>query len=57
MKHYLDEDDYPQLRAMIGDNDPFDAFVKTSRFMTQDSHCDIGLDALLDGLAQRFKLK
>jgi AcrR family transcriptional regulator len=57
MKRYLDEGDYPQLRAMIGDDDPVDAFVKNSGFMTEDYHFDVGLDALLDGLAKRFKLK
>ena len=45
------------LRAMIGDDDPVDAFVKNSGFMTDDYRFDIGLDALLDGLAKRFKLK
>jgi AcrR family transcriptional regulator len=53
----LDEGDYPQLRAMIGDDDPVDAFVKSSGFLTDDYRFDIGLDALLDGLAKRFKLK
>jgi AcrR family transcriptional regulator len=57
MARYLGEGDYPQLHAMIGDDNPFDAFVKNSGFMTQDHHFDLGLDALLDGLAKRFKLK
>jgi AcrR family transcriptional regulator len=57
MNRYLDEGDYPQLRAMIGDDDPVDAFVKNSGFMTDDYRFDIGLDALLYGLAKRFKLK
>jgi AcrR family transcriptional regulator len=57
INRYLDEGDYPQLRAMIGDDDPVDAFVKNSGFMTGDYRFDIGLDALLDGLAKRFKLK
>jgi hypothetical protein len=42
---------------MIGDDAPVDAFMKNSGFMTEDYHFDIGLDALLDGLAKRFKLK
>jgi AcrR family transcriptional regulator len=54
---YLADGDYPQLRAMIGDDDPADAFLKHSGFLTQDHHFDIGLDALLDGLTKRFKLK
>lgn len=53
----LDEGDYPQLRALIGKDDPVDAFVKNSAFMTDDYRFEIGLDALLDGLAKRFKLK
>ena len=57
MKRYLAEGDYPQLRAMIGDDDPVDAFMKSAGFLTQDYHFEIGLDALLDGLAKRFKLK
>jgi len=57
MGRYLDEGDYPQLRAMIGDDNPFEAFMKNSGFMTEDHHFDVGLDALLDGLAKRFKLK
>jgi len=57
MNRYLDEGDYPQLRAMIGDDDPFDAFMKNSGFMTEDHHFNVGLDALLDGLAKRFELK
>jgi AcrR family transcriptional regulator len=57
MNRYLDEGDYPQLRAMIGDDDPVDAFAKGAGFMTEDYHFDIGLDALLDGLTKRFRLK
>jgi AcrR family transcriptional regulator len=56
MKRYLDEGDYPQLRATFGD-DPVGAFVKSAGFMTDDSHFEIGLEALLDGLSKRFKLK
>ena len=56
MNRYLDEGSYPQLRAMIGDDDPADALVKNAGFMTEDHHFDIGLEALLDGLARRFKL-
>jgi AcrR family transcriptional regulator len=55
MKRYLDEGDYPQVRAAFGD-DPIDTFVKSAGFMTDDAHFDVGLKALLDGLAQRFKL-
>ena len=57
MERHLDESDFPQLRALIGDDTPFDALMKHSTFMTQDRHFDIGLDALLDGLSKRFKLK
>ncbi|HXJ23065.1 MAG TPA: TetR/AcrR family transcriptional regulator C-terminal domain-containing protein [Polyangia bacterium] len=54
MKEILDAGDYPQLRAMIGRDDPVTAFVKNSSFMTEDAHFQVGLDALLDGLAKRF---
>jgi len=57
MKRSLDEGDYPQLRAMIGDEDPVAAFTTSLGFMTEDRHFESGLDALLDGLAKRFKLK
>ncbi|MFL5307525.1 MAG: TetR/AcrR family transcriptional regulator [Polyangia bacterium] len=57
MNRYLDQGQYPQLRAMIGQDDPLDALVKNAGFMTEDRHFDIGLDALLDGLAKRFKLR
>ncbi|HVT06799.1 MAG TPA: TetR/AcrR family transcriptional regulator [Polyangia bacterium] len=57
MTRYLDQGHYPQLRAMIGGDDPVDAFAKSSGFMTQDRHFDVGLDALLDGLARRYGLK
>lgn len=57
MKRYLDEGEYPQLRALIGDGDPFDALLKNSGYVTEEHHFDVGLDALLDGLAKRFKLK
>jgi len=57
MERHLDESDFPQLRALIGNDTPFDALMKHSTFMTEDRHFDIGLDALLDGLSKRFKLK
>jgi AcrR family transcriptional regulator len=57
MKRSLDEGDYPQLRAMIGDDDPVTAFTKSLASMTEEHHFESGLDALLDGLAKRFKLK
>jgi hypothetical protein len=57
MRRHLDEGSFPQLRAMIGDDDPVDALVKHSGFMTEDHHFDVGLDALLDGLAKRFQLR
>ncbi len=56
INRYLDEGDYPHVRAMIGGADPVDAFVKHPGFMTDDYRFDIGLDALLDGFAKRFKL-
>lgn len=56
MNRYLDDGHYPQLRAMIGDDDPVEAFVKHSGSVTDDARFDVGLDALLDGLAKRFTL-
>jgi AcrR family transcriptional regulator len=53
----LDEGHYPELRALIGNDDPVDAFIKSSGFMTDDHRFETGLDALLDGLAKHFKLK
>lgn len=56
MRRLLDAGDYPQLRAMIGNDDPIHAFAKSAGFQTDDRHFDIGLDALLDGLSRRFRL-
>ena len=53
----LDAGDHPQLRAVIGDRDPVEALVKSSGSTSEEQHFDLGLDALLDGLAKRFKLK
>jgi AcrR family transcriptional regulator len=57
MKRSLDSGDYPQLRALIGDDDPVEVFARSLGFMTEDHHFESGLDALLDGLAKRFKLR
>lgn len=57
MKRYLSAHDHPQLRAMIGDEEPIVAFEKHAGAMTDDYRFEIGLDALLDGLAKRFKLR
>jgi AcrR family transcriptional regulator len=57
MTRTLDQGDYPRLRAMIGGGDPIEAFARNSSFMTKEHHFEIGLEALLDGLARRFKLK
>jgi AcrR family transcriptional regulator len=56
MTRYLADGEYPQIRAMIGDDEPIDAFIKHSEWMTE-GYFEIGLDALLDGLAKRLKLK
>jgi AcrR family transcriptional regulator len=57
MSRHLDEGDYPRLRALIGDDDPVDALFERSGFTVEDQHFALGLEALLDGLAKRFKLK
>jgi hypothetical protein len=57
MNRTLDQGDFPQLRALIGDGDPVDVFVKSAGFTNEDRHFDVGLAAVLDGLAKRFKLK
>jgi AcrR family transcriptional regulator len=57
MSRYLDEGDYPLVRALMGDGDPVDAFVKSSGFTNEERHFDLGLAAILDGLAKRFGLK
>jgi len=53
----LDAGDYPQLRAMLGEKDPAAAFAERVGYMAEDQHFEAGLDALLDGLAKRYKLK
>lgn len=57
MKRYLADHEHPQLDAMIGDEEPIVAFERHSDAMTDDYRFEIGLDALLDGLTKRFKLK
>ncbi len=56
LEQYLAQRDYPQLRALIGSKNPVTALAKEASFMTSPEHFDIGLDALLDGLAKRFRL-
>ncbi len=48
---------YPQLRALIGARQPVDVFMNSAGATTEDHHFELGLEALLDGLARRFKLK
>jgi AcrR family transcriptional regulator len=57
IRRSLDEGDLPRLRALIGDDDPVEALRQWSGIMVEDQHFDLGLEALLDGLAKRFKLK
>jgi AcrR family transcriptional regulator len=57
MKRALDDGDHPHLRAMIGNEDPAAAFTKSLGFMTEEHQFESGLEALLEGLAKRFKLK
>jgi AcrR family transcriptional regulator len=57
IKRSLDERDHPQLRALIGDDDPLSAITRKIGATTDDRHFELGLDALLDGLATRFRSK
>lgn len=57
MQRNLHEGDYPQLRIMIGDGDPIEAFAKSLELMAEPHLFETGLEALLDGLARRFDLK
>ena len=57
MRRSLDEGDFPHLRAMIGRGDPVEVFAKNAGFTSEHAQFTVGLNALLDGLAKRFKLK
>ena len=50
-------DDFPLLRAVVGDGDPVDVLVRSSGAASEDAHFELGLGVLLDGLARHFKLK
>ncbi|MCE9579373.1 MAG: TetR/AcrR family transcriptional regulator [Deltaproteobacteria bacterium] len=43
---------YPQLRALIGEQSPVDAFTKAMTSMSDDALFEFGLEALLDGFAR-----
>ncbi|MEO8704530.1 MAG: TetR/AcrR family transcriptional regulator C-terminal domain-containing protein [Kofleriaceae bacterium] len=49
--------EYPQLVTLIGDDDPAIAFAKFGRWMSSEARFQLGLEALLDGIAQRVKKK
>lgn len=57
LRRSLDEGDYPQLRALLGERAPIELFELGSRFTDEPRHFERGLDALLDGLVKRFKIK
>ena len=57
MRRTLEEADLPLVRAVVGKNEPLDVFMKNAGSMNDDGNFDIGLEALLDGLAKRFKLR
>ena len=57
MLGYLAGGAYPQLAALVGDQPPVAAFARFAQHMTGDHRFDVGLDALLDGLEARFRLR
>jgi AcrR family transcriptional regulator len=57
MARTLAAGDYPHLRALIGDREPVDVLAQSSGSTTEDHHFELGLEALLDGLAKRFKVR
>ncbi|HLK92308.1 MAG TPA: TetR/AcrR family transcriptional regulator [Polyangia bacterium] len=57
MTRALDAGDHPQLRALIDARDPVEVFMHSAGASTEDEQFALGLDALLDGLAKRFKLR
>ena len=54
---HLDTGDFPHLRALIGTENPITVFARNSSVTTAPHHFDLGLDALLDGLTRRFRIK
>ena len=56
MSGHLASGQFPELRAAIGDSDPHEFVVKMATAADADAWFEVGLEALLDGLAARFKL-
>jgi len=53
-QRYLATGAYPRLQAVIGEREPMVAFADFGRMMTAEERFDVGLEALLDGIARRF---
>jgi AcrR family transcriptional regulator len=49
--------EFPQLAALIGDEDPTEVFARMSLAMTNEARFERGLEALLDGFEQSPKRK
>lgn len=54
---YLASDDYPQVRALIGDLEPMAALEQLAQHVTSDDRFEVGLESLLDGLTATFQLR
>jgi AcrR family transcriptional regulator len=57
IKGYLASGDYPRLRAMIGDLEPVTSFTQLAQQMNGADHFEVGLEALLDGLTAKLRLR
>lgn len=55
-REQLRDNEFPQLEALIGGDEPMTAFSKLSEHATGNARFELGLEALLDGLALRFGL-
>jgi AcrR family transcriptional regulator len=49
--------EYPQIAAIVGDDDPTEVFARMSQAMTEETRFERGLEALLDGFEHARKRK
>ncbi|NVB84433.1 MAG: TetR/AcrR family transcriptional regulator [Kofleriaceae bacterium] len=49
--------EFPLIEALIGDDEPIDAFQRIAKWMDDEHRFDVGLEAILDGFEARLARK